>query len=642
MRYYRVAVAARQKLPESSLTYSSDKICKTGQVVSVKLRTKTVLGLVLEETSKPEYATKPIENISDIKLPKNTVTYYRELQKLYPHKSGSLLQNFIPSFVSKVQQEDPVVTKKPIKIESLPSLTADQTTALHKIDTSSKTVLQGVTGSGKTRVFMELAVEQLRNGKNVLIVVPEISLTPQLQKVFNEVFGSERVHSIHSSKTTVQRRKVWSRIYNKPKGIITLGTRSSLFLPHSNLGLIVVDEFHDQSIHQTTGSKYNGIVAASLLRGIHSAKILFSSATPPITETHQLTSTGASLVSMQTKAISSDHPINFSFVDISKPESYVKGSRTISKKLHQEITASLADKKQTLLFLNKKGSFGSVECDSCGWSHKCHNCSTNLTYHHDSYMMTCHMCGASSTVCTSCPDCNSSLKTKTPGIKHVEQELISLFPSAKIMRFDTDNKKEDSFHENYEKLISGEVDIFVGTQMITKGLDLPKLRTVGVLKADHLMHIPDYSTTERAFQLLTQVVGRVGRGHTDAEIVLQSWKPSNQIFNLVKSADWQTLYKTELQLRERYSFPPFTFAAKIWSLESNKDKALEKISALMKTIQDLNYIKVIGPVPSYYEKIQSKYSYQLILFSKSRSSLLNVVENIDNSLDFVLDPSDLL
>jgi primosomal protein N' (replication factor Y) (superfamily II helicase) len=481
------------------------------------------------------------------------------------------------------------------------------------------------------------------DGKSVLILYPEISLTSQLEQTLIDYFGSGVVSVYHSRQTKSQQRHSWIRIHDGKKPAIVIGPRSALFLPHRNLGLVIIDEAHDGSYKQDSGTRYSGIVAAAALARQHKAQIILGSATPPVQETKQIVSKGGALVCMHNLAKDNIGDVkNFIIVDMTKSKNISK-SYLLSNTLVDHIKTALLNKKQILLFLNKRGTARMLLCETCGWHASCPRCEMPLTHHHDSFSLQCHVCGFRQRSIISCPDCDRTLILKNPGIKAVEEDLKVLFPSAIIARFDSDNKKIESFQENYETIKSGGADIIIGTQLITKGLDLPLLDTVGILQADSALLLPDYTSEERTFQQLTQVSGRVGRGHSAVgTVIVQTYQPSSYIFPYVTKQDWHGFYEQELIKRKQNNYPPYSFAMKIWISKKTRDSTIAACNKLAKYLIKNKQIRVLGPAPCFYEKSSGKYSWQFIVTARDRTELTHIAADLPNDLYFDLDPASFL
>ncbi|MFT4532372.1 MAG: primosomal protein N' (replication factor Y) [Candidatus Saccharimonadales bacterium] len=642
--YYDVSLVIPAIWKQSIYTYSSSIELRAGQVVLSPFGKTEKLGVVVSKTTKPKFDSKITVPIEDIVLPEEAVSLLTWLSEYYPGTPGVKNQHFLPAFLKKSLPEQKTDKTQATKPSPAPiPLTKVQHSAMDEvISTEAPVILHGVTGSGKTRLYAELALRQLKEHRNVLILYPEISLTAQTNKELSKHLGDSTIHVYHSNRTPAQQRKTWLSALNNTSPTVTIGPRSALFLPHQDLGLIIIDEAHDGAYKQDSGTRYSALSVAGKLSQLHKTKLILGSATPPVQETHQIIAKGGKLVCMHETAISKDThgDVRFSIVDMSDKKN-VSGSYLLSKKLIESIKASLENKGQSLVFLNRRGTARMLLCEKCSWHAECEKCDSPLTYHHDTHNLQCHICGNSQKTPHSCPECSSNLTQRTPGTKAINVELSKLFPQAKISRFDSDNKKSESFAENYQSIKDGEVDIIIGTQLITKGLDLPKLDTVGILQAESALYLPDYSSEERAFQQLTQVSGRVGRGHRHGDVIIQAYSPANPIMEFVKTQNWHDFYDQELQKRKDAGYPPYKFTCKIWVARSSREKAQVDIQKVYDSI-DGNKIQLLGPAPSFYEKNSGKYNWQIVIKSPSRATLVRAVNNLPKDTYYDLDPASLL
>jgi primosomal protein N' (replication factor Y) len=416
-----------------------------------------------------------------------------------------------------------------------------------------------------------------------------------------------------------------------------------MFLPHQNLGLIIVDEAHDSAYKQDSGTRYNGLLVAGALSKLHNSKLILGSATPPLQETHQILQKNGSLVCMHKLAKPSDFgKKEFAVIDMREKQNR-SSNHLLSKELINRIKQSLDDKKQSLIFLNRRGTARLMLCENCGWHAECPNCDMPLTHHHDSFKLQCHVCGFNRPSISICPDCSHNLTLRSLGTKAIQEDLKSLFPDAVIARFDSDNKKADSFSENFDNVKSGNVDIVLGTQLITKGLDLPNLETVGILQSDSALLMPDYSSEERAFQQLLQVSGRVGRGHGTGIVIVQTYQPESFIFKFILEEDWHGFYKQELEKRQASMYPPFAHAIKLWIAKPTNEKAefhANKLANVLKS--DDKSLRVLGPAPGFYGKNNGNYVWQIIIMSRTRNKLVNIAEDLPADFMYDLDPISLI
>ncbi len=644
--YYDVALSLPAIWKKNIYTYCSESVLTPGQIVYAPFGTSEKPGFVIQAASKPTYTTKPISIETSYFLSPATQKFIKWITNYYPGTPGVLVQHFIPAVLKTTARTSKAAALKDTVTLVPPELTAEQKVAFKQLteDRQSKTsILHGITGSGKTRLYCELIKKSMDDGKNSLLLYPEISLTSQLEETLSEYFGKDRITVYHSRRTPAQQRKAWVNVHDNKGPSIVIGPRSALFMPHKNLGLIIVDEAHDSAYKQDSGLRYNGLVAAGALAKHHDAHLIFASATPPIQETHQVIEKGGKLVCMHKLAKGDIQDTKaFTIVDMTKSENHSSSSYLLSKQLISSISSSIDSGKQSLLFLNKRGTARMLLCENCGWHAECPNCELPLTHHHDSFTLHCNLCGFKKKSHTSCPECKQALSLKSPGIKAVEQDLQRLFPGARIARFDSDNNKKDSFSENYLDVKSGSADIILGTQLVTKGLDLPLLETVGILQADSALMLPDYSSEERAFQQLTQVSGRVGRGHYLGRIIVQTYQKDSYMFKFVTSQDWHGFYDIELLKREKNKYPPYSYVVKIWVSKNTREAAIKASAGLADTLRKNTKLRILGPAPSFYEKSSGKYSWQLIAMSSSRNSLVEVIQNLPKDFYFDIDPISLL
>jgi len=636
MYYYSVGIGTEKYWDTGSFTYSSESDITKRTLVRVPFGAKRKIGVVLSKTKKPIFKTKKIIEVIDIKISDSSLNFIDWYQKYYLAKGGQAFTQLLPGYLSKPK---PILKTKEEESPAL-SLNDDQKKAVVKITTHSKpTILHGITGSGKTRIYIALILEQLAKGKNSLLLYPEISLSPQIMQ---ELQKHTNTFIFHSGLSKAQRSKLWFHIATTDEPYVVIGTRSAIFLPYDNLGLVIIDEFHEVTFKQETGIRYNSVLTAGGLVKTHSAKLLLGSATPPVTETELVLSSGGNLVCLHEKAIKQSNQKNVEVID-KKNKKLFTNQFLLSTPLVKAISEGLENKQQSLLFINRRGTAKLVHCTSCEWQALCPDCELPVTYHHDEHRLICHTCGKKNALESSCPECGSTLEFKTFGSKAIVEEVQKIFPSAKIMRFDSDNSKADSFEVNYDAIKNGKIDIIIGTQQLVKGLDLPKLSTIGVIDADLSLHFPDFSSEERTFQLLSQVTGRVGRGHLDGKIFIQTFHINNPVIQLSTKENWHDFRKRELQIRKQHLFPPFTFIAKLIFRNKSLSNALESADRTKTILNNSKTgIEVSNPVPSFYAKKGVYYYVQIHLKSSSRRKILKSLKKLPKDILFELDPLTLL
>ena len=651
MSYYTVWVSSNRYRSNEPLTYEYDEKLDSGAVVVVPFGAgnKEIMGLVDKTVTKPNIKTKKIiRKVVDQTLPAPTVNLFKWLASYYPASSSSHLQLYLPSNLLKADHSKyKKTTVTPLGKLKLPMLTNEQKNALKEINASkARTILlHGDTGSGKTRIYSELIYKTLGADKSALILTPEIGLTPQIINTLEKSFPS-RVIVMHSGLTDKVRRENWLRILLEKDPLIVVGPRSALFTPLKNIGLIVVDEAHESSYKQEQAPYYQTTRVAAKLSELSNAKLVMGTATPLVSDYYILKSKDSLIVRMSGKATSasiSDQDLVTNVVELTDRDKFSK-SQWLSDDLISSISKSLSDKEQSLIFLNRRGTALVVLCQNCGWQALCPNCDTSLTYHADSHLMLCHSCSFHKEIPSSCPVCHSqNIVFKGAGTKAIADEVTRLFPAARISRFDRDNNKKDSLEANYEKLLKGEIDIAVGTQIITKGLDLPKLSTVGIVMADSNLSFPDYTAEEKTYQVLTQVIGRVARGHRAGRVYIQTYNPTNIALGSAINRNYLAFYEQQLKERQTFDFPPFVYLLKLSCSRSSAEKAKKACEDLARQIGDLKVPVVInGPSPSFHERKNGKFVWQLVIKSRDRKSLVSIVDNLPANYSYDLDPASLL
>jgi primosomal protein N' (replication factor Y) len=637
MHYVEVSIAGLHT-GRRYYTYHSEDTVQLGQIVSVVFGRKKSVGIVRSIVKKPTFATKPLSQIYEYILPQQTILLLNWLEQFYPYDFGDLSSLFIPSNINVKERLAKEYTSH--KTTELPNPTKDQIEALRIIDSNNSVLLHGDTGTGKTRVFLQVAGEVLRQGKSVLILTPEIGLTPQLEQTIKDALDYP-LHTIHSKKTPAQRKRVWLEALNNSGPAIFLGPRSSLFLPYSDLGLVVVDESHDGSYKSFQSPKYHGLYVASKIANIHKAKFIQSTATPNVSD-YYISTTKQIPVAKMTTIAAGAHQADGSIIDLTDRTKFTKHPQ-ISDPLIDAMSTALSNKEQVLLFLNRRGSARIVQCNSCGTIEECQNCGIPITFHHDIHKLACHICGQVRSASSQCAECGSTdMLYFSPGTKGIEQDISSLFPRAKITRFDLDVKAKDTIARKLSEVKAGEYDIIIGTQVISKGFDLPNLSVVGVLNADGNLALPDFRSEELTFQQLYQVTGRVGRGHRKSSYFIQTRQPNNPVIETALQRNWQFFYDYELNKRKQFMFPPFAHLALLTITKkqsSTSQKIAEKLASHLK-----NYpkIAILGPTPSFYEASSGGSTWQILVKARSRSALIQSLVDVPSEWSIDVDPTSVL
>lgn len=670
MYYEVIPTTTFKKSPlfsDGLLTYSFDQNLAPGTIVSIPLGKKTALGIIYRKTTAPtdqNFVIKSINKIvHPIPLPNHLLKSLAWLSSYYLNpvaktanlflplgieknrRKKSSASTFIPQFSNPIQDiASPIAATTTHYQIPLNPAQKQALTELHKIKTHTK-LLHGITGSGKTNIYLKLASQVFSSNQSVILLVPEISLTPQLVGRFQEHFGTQ-VISLHSKLTEAERHLIWQRIHEADQStpFVIIGPRSALFSPLKNLGLIIIDEAHEPSFYQDTSPRYHALRLASFMAQTLKIDCLLGTATPRV-EDYFLAQKNHAYVALSEKAKSITSQTKISLIDL-KDRALFTRNRYFSDALLQDIENNLKQHKQTLLFHNRRGSAPLTICEHCGYQVLCPNCLLPLTLHSDSYQLICHTCGHHEPVPSTCPVCHhGSLIHKGFGTKLLESELKKIFKSARIARFDADNATADSLTQNFEAVKNGDIDIIIGTQTIAKGLDLPLLNTVGIIQADANLNLPDYAAEERTFQLITQVIGRVGRGHNDINhVFLQTFQPEHPVILAAKSLDYAKFADYLLKKRQLSHLPPFFYLLRISIVKKTEDLAIKKIMSLHRTLKKFPNVYLSAPTPSFHEYTPSGYSWQIIVKAKKRDSLTHLIESLDQypEIRFAIDPPSLI
>ncbi len=624
------------------LTYGSDGVLVRGQVVTVPLKRKHVLGLVDAAVGKPQFAVKlAVAHLELPPVPAPLMALLDWMRDYYPAPLGITTQLFLPKSLP-AKPLPPLELAAPI-ITHLPALNAEQTQAMAAIKQPGLHLLHGETGSGKTRVYIERTLQCINHGRSALILTPEIGLTSQLANDFRAVFGN-RVFLVHSGLTDAQRQRVWQAMLQTTEPLVVIGARSALFSPLSDIGLIVVDEAHEGAYKQDQAPHYHASTIAAKLADLHKATLVLGSATPLVSDYYIATAKKRPIIRLKEQAVVSEHGApQIDIIDLRDRAQFTKSS-FLSNQLLTAIGQSLQSGEQSLLFLNRRGTARVIFCDNCGWQALCPHCDLPLVYHGDEHLMRCHSCDHKARVPGSCPQCrNASVVFKSIGTKAVYDEVARLFPGARVQRFDTDNKKAERIEQHYDSVHSGDVDILIGTQTLAKGLDLPKLGLVGVIAADTGLYFPDFTAQERTYQLLTQVIGRVGRGHRAGRAIVQTYGPDSPLLAAALTKDWSTFYNAEITERRTYRFPPFCYLLKLTVRRASLKSAQTSSTALAVALASEHpRVRVEGPAPAFHEHVLGKFTWQLIVKANRRSDLLDIIAALPAGWTYDIDPTNLL
>ncbi|WP_312509333.1 replication restart helicase PriA [Chryseobacterium culicis] len=504
------------------------------------------------------------------------------------------------------------------EIEELEELSEQQKLAKSEIDEAfeegKNVLLHGVTSSGKTHIYLEKIEECIRDGKNVLFLLPEISLTKQITQRLEKKYGRQ-LGFYHQKLTDFERVEVWRRIRQNDIRIL-VGTRNALFLPYQNLGLIVVDEEHDSAYRPREVSPYFNAKDASLvLSGFYNAGVILGSATPSVESYYRARKDKMRYVFLNERFGNVNLP-EYELINFKEAQESKKVSGNFSLKMIEEIKKTVDEKNQAIVLHNRRGYANVIECESCGYVNYCSNCDVVMTYHKAANEMKCHYCGQRASKPRTCPKCNSEkLNERGVGVEQIHEEISKLFPENEVDRMDVDSmRKKFAYEKLYEKIEDGETDIIVGTQMISKGLDFDHIELVTIPKADSLLYVQDFRAEERAYQLITQVSGRAGRVSGKGKILIQTYNPEHSVFQLIKMNNPAKIYKYILTERQKFHYPPFTKLIMI-EMKHRKEDKVDRASQFLGSIlrKYLPEDCILGPERAQIARLNNLYQFQIML-----------------------------
>jgi len=524
------------------------------------------------------------------------------------------------------------IEDQPLKLNSGQAIAMEQ--VLAQINKPEKPMLMhGVTGSGKTEVYLQAAQHCIDLGKSVLVLLPEISLTPQTVQRFKSRFASiqDQVAVLHSHLSQGERFDEWHRIRTS-KARIVIGARSAVFAPLTNLGIIIVDEEHENSYKQDSAPRYHGRDLAVLRGHFEKCAVLLGSATPSLESFHNTETGKYQLLSLEERADGQSLPI-IRIVDMRiEGKKHKGGPAILSDPLRGRMEAKLAEGEQVILFLNRRGFARSLQCPGCGHVCECRHCALPLTYHRAEERLICHMCGHQAITPRKCPECgDEAIRFQGYGTEQVEGVLKKCFPQARLARIDTDTmRRKNALRDTLRAFHQRKIDIIIGTQMIAKGLHFPNVTLVGVLNADLGLHVPDFRAGERTFQLLTQVAGRAGRGELEGEVIIQTFTPHSPSIQFARHHDFLGYADQELEFRKQFGYPPYTHCALLGTRSSHERRAEFTLENLHKRLKsELPSGIILGePLPAALTKAHGKYRFQLMLLGNSARGLSRHINKI--------------
>ena len=535
------------------------------------------------------------------------------------------------------------------KIEPKKELTEDQMKVVNEVLLNKgycPYLLYGVTGSGKTEVYMELIEDALNRGKTSIVLVPEISLTPQMVLRFQKRFG-DNIAAIHSALSDGEKYDEWRRIV-KGEAKIVIGARSAIFAPLKNIGMIIIDEEHSDSYKQDDSNpRYSAKDVALIRAKYHDCPLIMGSATPSLEAFARAKKGVFKLLELPNRINGKELP-KINIIDMNEIIKKTKGH--FSEELLAAISLRLKKKEQVILLLNRRGYSSFVTCKNCGYTFKCPNCDITLTYHKSSRTLRCHYCGYGTKVYDTCPNCHEkSINDLGVGTERIEEELGKLFPESRILRMDFDTTSRKGMHE---KMITAfknqEYDILLGTQIVSKGLDFDNVTLVGVINADTSLNIPDFRSSETTFSLLAQVAGRAGRSTKEGEVIIQTFNPDHYAIQYTKKHDYLGFYNKEMFIRRELKYPPFYYICYLKISGKDSDYIYGEVNKIKKVLENkLENTIILGPSPCVIFKLNNIYRYGIILKYKKEDNLREVLDKIidhykDNSklkLDINFNPS---
>ena len=627
-----------------TFVYKIDEPVKVGCRVVVPFRHRNREGFVVGlRNDAPDIEIHSITSVIDLSplLRPEIFELCRWISRYYVSPLGEVLKSALPPGIKAVGAvhgrpisrnfERPDVSKPALL------LTPEQAGALDAIRNAEgfrTFLLHGVTGSGKTEIYLRAAEHFLAAGKSSLVLVPEIGLTPQLTDRFSERFPGKTA-VLHSSLTKRQRIDEWLRIDSGDAPVV-IGTRSAVFAPLDNIGLIVVDEEHENSYKQEEVPRYHARDTAVMRAKLAQATAVLGSATPSMESFHNAKTDKYTYVPLMTRVEDRSLP---QVEVINMREEYAEAGKQVvfSRRLLQAVAARLERGEQTMILLNRRGYAAFLLCRKCGFNFQCNACSVTLTYHRTIHKLLCHYCGLARRPPDRCPECESDyIHYVGEGTERLEDDLNKLYPDARIGRVDRDTMRHI---RDFERVLGGfrhgDIDILVGTQMIAKGHDFPRVTLVGVIGADAPLSLPDFRAAERTFQLLTQVSGRSGRGDQAGEVVIQSYFPDHYTFQLAVTQRFEDFYARESRYRKTMFYPPFTSLAGV--LVNDRDAT--RAAALARDVGEFldsvrtNAMRILGPAPAPLERLKKLHRHQLLIKSASRTALHHMLQRLQTYIE---------
>ncbi|MDR0462058.1 MAG: primosomal protein N' [Christensenellaceae bacterium] len=634
-------------LIDTTLNDSFDYLVPDGMEVPVGARvlvpfgTRQTEGFVISLKDKTDVATDKIKAI--VRVMDDFAAIKPEMLKIldpicdkFKLRKIDVLRLFVPSSLrgrkGKRKAKNAVIQGLDIKDKNI-ELTEQQKSVIKKSMSEHKTfVLHGVTGSGKTEVYMNIIEQMLEQGRTAIMLVPEIGLTPQVLGNFRARFG-DKVAILHSGLTTGERYDEWYRLHTG-EARIAVGARSAVFAPIENIGVIIIDEEHDSSYFAESNPRFHTHKVAKMRCGYWNAKLILGSATPSI-DSYQRAKVGEyELLEMKNRVTDKPMP-EIEIVDMAA-EFRAGHTDIFSRTFLKQLTETIQGGKQSIIFLNRRGFSSHVTCKNCGWSAKCEHCDVSLVYHKEDNMLKCHYCDSRFKMIKTCPKCESTyIKLGATGTQKVVEELQTRFPKVKIFRMDADTVKDkDSLLKILADFTNTPSAILVGTQMLAKGHHFPNVALVGIIDADNSLHFSDYRATERTFALVTQVAGRCGRENDTGHVVLQTFIPTHYVYKLATKYDYLNFFEKELNTRQITKYPPFTTIVRVLVTGEHDDKIKDFLKLMMQDLRtrsgDFVYL---GAMKSPLARLDDKFRYQILcrFAVQKEKEMLDFIDDIKSS-----------
>jgi primosomal protein N' (replication factor Y) (superfamily II helicase) len=645
MKVARVAV--NYPLKNAGLLYFYEGELERGQVVEVPLGKRSALGCVLvaDESGSPEYKSTPqdkiktiITTIPDWKLNASELELFQWMSQYYHYSLGQLIFDCLPNHLKR-PRELTSTKGDGAELEFTPN--PDQKNVITSIKSNlghfSRYLVHGVTGSGKTTVYLDLIKETISRGESVLFLLPEINLTPQFIATFAHYLKAP-ILSYHSELPDSQKYQIWQMARKMTEGALILGVRSSVFIPVSNLGLIIIDEEHDSSFKQDDRCPYNARDVASKKAQLLNIPIVMGSATPSLETYYNFhkTTGDKNLFEMKERAGEAYLPAVELLDARTKSENQDQIWPLIPRSI-EAIKTAFENKEQVLVFVNRLGYSNYIQCRACGHQFNCPNCSITLRYYKRKNILACHHCEYKEPMPLDCPECRSlTLSQKGFGTEKIQEVLHKIFPEKIIERFDREEIKNfKQLEQRLSDFHSGKIDLMVGTQMLSKGHNFENVKLVLILGIDSQLNFPDFRSTERVYQTLTQVSGRAGRYSKDGKVLIQTLNPESSLFHIVKQHEFHQFYEDELKIRELCECPPFKKITMIHFSSRFQDRLIQHVTefvgVMLRQLIQKNFpeVVILGPRPASIEKKSNQFTWSILLKSSDLSQMHNLLKSFE-------------